>query len=870
MKKKLMTFWCCLSTLFIMAQTNIPTSDFIKVDQFGYLPNSSKVAVISNPEIGYNSSDTFAAGTSYQVRNWQTDDVVFTGTPQLWNGGATHTQSGDKGWWLDFSSVTSPGSYYVYDVSNNVRSYQFEIDEDVYSPVLKAAMRMFFYNRCNFAKQAPYAEAGFTDAIAFSNNLQDGNCRYIFDQNNAATEKDLTGGWFDAGDFNKYVTFADRVMHDLLSAYEENPAVFTDNFNIPESGNGIPDILDELKWELDWLLKMNNADGSTHLKMGSQNYSDNTSTPPSSNNDPRYYGPTCTSASISVAGVFAHAAKVFQTIPALSSYAQHLQNRAVNTWNYISSLLNSNQLDTGCDNGEIISGDADWDATTQQKKALKAAIYLYALTGNNTYNQYITNNANSIATNQISNAYWDVYEMPLNDALLLYSTLPNANSTLSNNITSGFASAASGNTSNYFGFSNADLYRAFMPDNAYHWGSNLTKAGYGVLNTALVNYNINAASQSSYQLKAAEQLHYFHGVNPLNLVYLSNMNNYGAENSATEIYHQWFLDGSDWDNSLTSLYGPAPGYVPGGPNKDFSLSSPTPPANQPPQKSYANFNSGWPTNSWEITEPAIYYQSIYVRLLANYAGQQVPCPLAGTLCDDGDPNTQGDIEDGFCNCGGTPPQPQDCNQILNGTFDANINDWVWWNCDPNSNFGFCYIGGIVPGTNPWDAAIAQQNKYYEQGKQYQISFDAFVTSSRTIDVKIGLGVTPFTSYQYETINLTTNTQNFVIDFTMTNPTTTQGSLEFYLGGISGDVILDNISFTEVPCVSSCVSTLTLNGMVSNLLYEAASNIISDGTVAPNADVHLHAGDRIQLENNFNVPANATFRAAIEPCGTAPD
>jgi len=1046
MKTTLTTLLVGLSTLCFIAQTNIATSNFIKVDQFGYLPNATKVAVISNPQTGFNAEQSFTAGTTYQVRNWQNGSVVFSGSPQSWNGGATHTQSGDKGWWFDFSTVNTIGSYYIYDVSNNVRSYQFNINDDVYSPVLKAATRMFYYNRCNFAKQAPYAEPGFTDGVAFSNQLQDGNSRYVFDKNNAATEKDLSGGWFDAGDFNKYVTFADRVMHDLLSAYQENPNVFTDDFNIPESGNGIPDILDELKWELDWLMKMNNTDGSTHLKIGSQNYSENTATPPSSNTDPRYYGPTCTSAAISVAGVFAHASKVFATIPAFNTYAQQLRNKAINTWNYVVPFINSNQLDTACDNGEIISGDADWDAATQRKKALKAAIYLFDLTGSNTYHQFIITNANTIAAAQISNAYWDVYEMPLNDALLLFSSLPNANTELKNAIRNSLSGAVAGNSNNFFGFTNADLYRAFMPNNAYHWGSNLTKAGYGVLNTVLVNNNINAGNQAAYQLKAAEQLHYFHGVNPLNLVYLTNMKCYGAENSVSEVYHQWFLDGSDWDSSLTSLYGPAPGYVPGGPNKDFSLSSPTPPAGQPAQKSYANFNTGFPTNSWEITEPAIYYQSIYVRLLANYAGQQMACapvgaacddgnpatqndiengfcccegsinpsanclqiidgtfdtdllnwywwnctpvisngectvnnivagsnpwdaaiaqsdlifeqgkqyeisfdaraaiartisvkaglsiapfdiynledinitttmqtysvtftmtnatsfsgslefymgtdatslvldniviqnlnccPAAGTTCNDGDANTNNDIEDGNCNCTGTPPQPADCNQIINGTFDTNIDDWVWWNCDPYSSSGLCYIGSIVPGANPWDAALAQQNKYYEQGKQYEISFNGFAPTNRTINVKIALGVSPYTNYQNEVISLTSSNQNFIIDFTMANPTTNKGSLEFYLGGISGDVILDNILLTEVGCASSvCQSSLTINGSANNFMYQASQSINSAAAISPNGNVHFHAGDRIQLGNNFSVPANATFRAAIEPCGTAAD
>ncbi len=825
MKNKLMTIWFGIATIYAMAQTTIPTSDFIKIDQFGYLPNATKVAVISNPQTGFNANLSFNAGNTYEVRNWQTGAVLFTGSPQQWNGGATHTQSGDKGWWFDFSTVTATGSYYIYDITNNVRSHRFEIDENVYSPVLRAAMRMFYYNRCNFAKQAPFAEPGFTDGLAFSNNLQDGNSRFVCDKNNPATEKDLSGGWFDAGDFNKYVTFADRAMHDLLLAYEENTNIFTDNFNIPESGNGIPDILDELKWELDWLMKMNNSDGSTHIKIGSSNHQDNSAAPPSTNTDPRYYGYTCTSASISVAGVFAHAARVFKTIPGMSSYAQQLQNRAVNSWNYVLPFVNSNQLDTNCDdtptdrqngnpvccnfNGNtcndnrIVSGDADWGAGLQQKKALKAAIYLFALTGNNTYHQFIINNINTIAATQIAGGYWDVYDddnnnvsfndATLNDAMLMYSTLANANTNVANSIINSFSIAAG---SDYFGFSNADLYRAYMADGAYHWGSNFPKAGYGVLNTLLPKHNINPANHASYHLKAAEQLHYFHGVNPLNLVYLSNMNDFGAENSAPEMFHQWFANGSSWDNSSTSLYGPAPGFITGGPNANFSLSSPSPPAGQPPQKSYASFNDL--NNSWEITEPAIYYQAIYVRLLANYAGQQVVCPPAGTPCNDDNPLTQNDVEDGACNCSGSIQPPSDCNQIVNGNFNANTANWELWNSNLTANAGLGNIAGITEeGVNPWDAGIFQSNLIFEQGSTYQIRFDAQATANRTITVKAGLS--DGSNIIYQNVNITTSMKTYTLNFNMTASTSFACSLEFHFGANASAFVLDNISLKDLDC-----------------------------------------------------------------------
>ena len=110
------------------------TTKFIRIDQFGYFPNSKKVAVIADPQTGFNSAEAFNPGTGanqYQVLRWSDDAIVFSGTIQAWNGGATHTQSGDRGWWFDFSSVTTEGSYYIFDVANNVGSYRFEIDEQV-------------------------------------------------------------------------------------------------------------------------------------------------------------------------------------------------------------------------------------------------------------------------------------------------------------------------------------------------------------------------------------------------------------------------------------------------------------------------------------------------------------------------------------------------------------------------------------------------------------------------------------------------------------------------------------------------------------------------------------------------------------------
>src|ERR1700704_5260093 len=94
------------------------TTEFIKVDQFGYRTFDQKIAIIANPQTGFNDTAHFTPGTTYQVRRWSNDGVVFSGTITAWNSGATQTQSGDKVWWFDFSSLITPDDYYIYDVTN--------------------------------------------------------------------------------------------------------------------------------------------------------------------------------------------------------------------------------------------------------------------------------------------------------------------------------------------------------------------------------------------------------------------------------------------------------------------------------------------------------------------------------------------------------------------------------------------------------------------------------------------------------------------------------------------------------------------------------------------------------------------------------
>lgn len=609
------------------------TVEFIKIDQFGYRELDEKIAVIADPQVGYNAAQSFTPGATYEIRDWSTDAVVFSGSPVIWNGGATHAQSGDKVWWFNFSSLTTPGTYYVFDPTNNVGSYAFRICDDVYLDALKQSLRMFYYQRCGTAKTAAFAGTGWSDAACHVGTTQDTDCR-LYNNNNVSTSKNLSGGWHDAGDYNKYVNFTFSTLQDLLLAYRENPAAFDDNLNIPESGNGLPDILDEIKYELDWLLKMQQSNGSVLSVIGGGG-----TTPPSADTQQRKYGPATTSATFTGAALFALASKVFSGA-GQTTYASVLQTAAINAWNWATA----NPGITFYNSGVLAAGENETNADGLFTRNIAAAVYLYDLTGNSTYKTYVDNNYTNAHLLQWQYVY--PFENEMQDALLYYSTLPGVTTTVRNAIRNAYSSSVStNNADNLPAYLNqTDAYRAYLSNNNYTWNSNKTKACQGNIFLNMNVYNLNTANASNYTKAALGFVNYFHGVNPNSKTYQSNMAGYGAENSVTQFYHGWFHDGSSlWDEVGVSTYGPAPGFIPGGPNPGYALdaccpascgsagnnalcnTNVTPPLNQPIQKSYKDFNDSWPVNSWTVTEAGIYTNASYVRLISKFCNTSSVC-----------------------------------------------------------------------------------------------------------------------------------------------------------------------------------------------------------------------------------------------------
>jgi hypothetical protein len=235
-----------------------------------------------------------------------------------------------------------------------------------------------------------------------------------------------------------------------------------------------------------------------------------------------------------------------------------------------------------------------------------------------------------------------MWEVDTLESLLYYARLPGATPEVAKSIRERFLPNLSQASEAFQGsLQEADPYRAPMKD--YTWGSNKGKAMQARMYELAALHSTDPKLWETSLAAALEYAHYIHGVNPLGLVYLTNMASAGASHSAATMFHAWFARGTRWQRVTELLPGPPPGYLVGGPNPQFSTDeccraaagSPAyrcygastfslcqqklaPPSGQPPAKSYLQFNDSWPANSWAITEPSLYYQSYYVRLLAAF------------------------------------------------------------------------------------------------------------------------------------------------------------------------------------------------------------------------------------------------------------
>ena len=222
-----------LLLILFCTQNIVSQNSWIRVNQLGYLKTSIKNAVLASKENpDFKSFALFDAASGKKV----------------WQGTAIH-KTGKYGAFastfrLDFSEFETEGSYYIE--INDIKSPPFKISNSVYDGTADYILKYMRQQRC-----------GYNPFLKDSCHTHDG---FIVDHPTRNREHiDVTGGWHDAADYLQYLTTSANAVYQMLFAYKMNPGSFGDNYDADGNpgANNIPDILDEAKWGLDWLVKMN-------------------------------------------------------------------------------------------------------------------------------------------------------------------------------------------------------------------------------------------------------------------------------------------------------------------------------------------------------------------------------------------------------------------------------------------------------------------------------------------------------------------------------------------------------------------------------------------------------------------------------------
>jgi len=350
----------------------------VKANQVGYLPTGPKYGYAGN-YLG-DAGMMAVAPDTFVVRNALDDEPAFTGVPEL--RGADSVLSGEEVYSCDFEGLTTPGTYYLH-VPGLGRSHEFTIAEDVYNETARTAARGLYYQRCGCELAPPEADPRWAHgechvAPAYIHSSHLDSDLYAGEVIDSAVS--MPGGWHDAGDYGRYVPTAAVALHTLLNAYELYPERFADGtWDIPESGNGIPDLLDEVKWELDWLRAMQSSDGGVFFKVTTTDWADGM---PEDDLDTLWISPKTTQTTAQFAAVMAAAARSFQ--PFLPEVADSYLEQAEAAWAFL-ELHPDTYPPAGFVNPPGIGGGEYGDPLGDVDERAWAAAELYKTTGDTAY-----------------------------------------------------------------------------------------------------------------------------------------------------------------------------------------------------------------------------------------------------------------------------------------------------------------------------------------------------------------------------------------------------------------------------------------------------------------------------------------------------
>ncbi len=313
-----------------------PDADPIRINQLGYFTNQSKTATIEDD----------ATRDDYRILNADTKEVVWEGEAirtctSAWNEKPRQV--------IDFSSITQPGKYIL-----EARPYskEFVIAEHPLHDLSIASIKSFYYQRTGEAIEEQYAgkwnrPAAHPDtevlvhASAASKDRPEG------------TIISSPGGWYDAGDFNKYIVNSGFTIGEMLTVYQLCPDYFKSlNLNIPESSNSTPDVLDEIYCNLKWMLTMQDpSDGGVYHKLTTPNFE--AFVMPADCHQPRYVVQKGTGASLDFAATMALASRIYKEYEEYAEFAEQALKAAVDAYKWAQKHPNvayrQNEMNEKCE-----------------------------------------------------------------------------------------------------------------------------------------------------------------------------------------------------------------------------------------------------------------------------------------------------------------------------------------------------------------------------------------------------------------------------------------------------------------------------------------------------------------------------------------
>jgi endoglucanase len=506
-------------------------SESIKLDQVGYLPSRTKLAMVT---------DAQATG-AFRVRRAADGSEALSGTlgPPV-----SDPDTGDTVRIADFSALSQAGSFSL-DVAGVGVSHEFDVGPAVYASVFTVAMRSYYGQRCGTAVDLAPSHPGYRHPACHVAGTPNPDA-LMHASSGASGEREASQGWHDAGDYGKYVVNSGITVGELLWTYD----AFADRvgpvrLDIPESGNAVPDVLDEVRWNLDWMAKMQDRDGGVWPKLTSERFGSFVM-PHLDDGGPRYvigsgaapYKSSCATGDF--AAVMASASRVYRPFdPAFAAAALASAERA---WRWVSANPNVTFRNCcGVQTGEYGDGDCS-------DERLWAAAELYRATGAPEYDAYFTAGyaARVPAVTAGPPQSWpDVRNLAM--FAYYFSGQSGASEPVRARIREDALAAADAIVAR----TNANPYRVSLRPEDYVWGSNGVVANYGVL---LMLANAMRPTPA-YVEAAADDLHYLLGRNTFGLSWV------------TQVGDRPFRNPHHRPSGADANAEPWPGLLSGGPNR---------------------------------------------------------------------------------------------------------------------------------------------------------------------------------------------------------------------------------------------------------------------------------------------------------------